>query len=152
MAEGMHGFMYFDHNQPQGKPVARKKSRNKHGNVRTQKDGHQFDSIVESKYYQKLKQMQLQGRIRSFTMQQDFTVIDAFEKNGVKYSAIKYRADFVVVYPDGEIVIVDVKGQEKVTDVFALKFKLFHLRYPHRFLIVRYDYKNKRFIEKETLS
>lgn len=95
--------------------------------------------------------MQLQGRIRSFTMQQDFIIMDAFEKNSVKYSAIKYRADFVVIYPNGEIVIVDVKGQEKVTDVFALKFKLFHSRYPYRFIIARYDYKTKRFIEKETL-
>jgi len=123
----------------------------KHANKKTTIDGHTFDSRAEARYYMKLKRMLTAGLIKEFEMQKPFVVHDGFSKNGKKYSPITYKADFFVTYADGEQVVIDVKGQPKVTADFAMKFKMFHARYPYRFIIARYNYTTKQFVEKETL-
>lgn len=91
-------------------------------------DGHTFDSKREAEYYQELKMRKRAGEIKDFELQPEFTLQEAFKKNGRRYRAIKYRADFKVIFPDGRIEIVDVKGYS--TKVFAIKRKLFEYRYP----------------------
>lgn len=123
----------------------------KYKNIKVEADGHKFDSKVEYRYYLKLKRMQDRGEVLSFELQKPFVVIDGFVKNDKKYPPNIYKADFFVTYANGEQVVIDVKGQDKVTAEFAMKFKLFHARYPNRFIIARYNYNTKRFTEKETL-
>lgn len=124
---------------------------NKHGNVKCEIDGFKFDSKAERRYYLKLKQLKAAGKVIDFEMQKPFVIFEGFSKNGKKYQAITYKADFFVTYADGEQVVIDVKGQDKVTADFAIKFKLFHAQYPYRFIIARYNYNTKRFIERESL-
>lgn len=80
-------------------------------------DGHNFDSIRESKRYQELKLMQQAGEIQSLRLQEPYVLI---EKS--KYGrAIKYYADFVY-RQNGETVVEDCKGYK--TDVYRLKKRL----------------------------
>src|SRR5690606_38241145 len=126
-------------------------AKSKYLNQKIEVDGYKFDSKAEYRYYLQLKQQLANGEIQSFEMQQPFILLEGFRKGGKKYQDIVYKADFVITNNDGEIVVVDVKGQPKVTTGFAMKFKLFHSKYPHRFIIARYNYKTHRFTEKETL-
>ena len=141
----------YQRQQPNKQPQVKRTKRSKYGNVRVKYDGHQFDSKAEWRYYMKLKQMKLDGLIKHFEMQERFLLMDGFVKNGRKFQAIHYVADFVVTYPNGEIVVIDVKGQKEVTKEFTLKYKMFHAKYSNRFIIARWDDNSKRFIEKETL-
>jgi hypothetical protein len=61
-------------------------------------------------------------------LQPSFILQESFTKFGKKFSAVKYIADFRVVYPDQSIAVVDVKGQ--ITADFAIKRKWFE----HKFL------------------
>lgn len=139
--------------KPLNRLVKRRKApkQNKHGNIKVEADGHKFDSKVEYRYYLKLKHLQAAGEVLSFEMQKAFIIFDGFNKNGKRYQAITYNADFFVTYANGEQVVIDVKGQDKVTADFAMKFKMFHARYPYRFIIAREIKNTKRFIEKESL-
>lgn len=137
--------------QPNKQPQVKRTRRSKYGNKRVKFDGHQFDSKAEWRYYMKLKQMKIDGLVKHFEMQEKFLLLEGFVKNGRKFQAMHYVADFVVTYPNDEVVVIDVKGQKEVTKEFALKYKLFHNKYPNRFIIARWDSNSNRFIEKETL-
>ena len=126
-------------------------AKSKYLNQKIEADGHKFDSKAEYRYYLRLKQQLTNGEIQSFEMQQPFILLEGFRKSGKKYQDIVYKADFVVTHNDGEVVVVDVKGQPKTTADFAMKFKMFHSKYPNRFIIARYNYKTNRFTEKESL-
>ncbi|MCD2223209.1 DUF1064 domain-containing protein [Listeria cossartiae] len=86
-----------------------------------------FDSKAEAAYYQQLKLLKMSGEVVSFDLQPEFILQDSFVKNGKKYHAIKYRADFLVRYKDGHEELIDVKGM--LTNEFRIKQKLFELRY-----------------------
>lgn len=86
-----------------------------------------FDSKAEAAYYQQLKLLKMSGEVVSFDLQPEFILQDSFVKNGKKYHAIKYRADFLVRYSDGHEELIDVKGM--LTNEFILKRKLFEMRY-----------------------
>ncbi|MCV66946.1 DUF1064 domain-containing protein [Listeria monocytogenes] len=86
-----------------------------------------FDSKAEAAYYQQLKLLKMSGEVVSFDLQPEFILQDSFVKNGKKYHAIKYRADFLVRYKDGHEELIDVKGM--LTNEFILKRKLFEMRY-----------------------
>ena len=133
------------------RPVKRAKlsKQSKHRNIKCEADGYKFDSKVERRYYLRLKQLKAAGEVLDFEMQKPFVLVDGFSKDGKKYQSIIYKADFFVTYADGEQVVIDVKGQPKVTADFAIKFKLFHTRYSHRFIIARYQ--GGTWVEKETL-
>ncbi|EMF2334163.1 DUF1064 domain-containing protein [Listeria monocytogenes] len=90
-------------------------------------DNIKFDSKAEAAYYQQLKLLKMSGEVVSFDLQPEFILQDSFVKNGKKYHAIKYRADFLVRYKDGHEELIDVKGM--LTNEFILKRKLFELRY-----------------------
>ncbi|EAG9354585.1 DUF1064 domain-containing protein [Listeria monocytogenes] len=86
-----------------------------------------FDSKAEAAYYQQLKLLKMTGEVVSFDLQPEFVLQDSFVKNGKKYHAIKYKADFLVRYSDGHEELIDIKGM--LTKEFILKRKLFEMRY-----------------------
>lgn len=92
-------------------------------------DGITFDSKAESEYYLLLKKKLIKGEIIDLDIQPCFILQEAFEKDGKKYRAIKYIADFEVMYPGERVEIIDIKGFE--TPEFKIKRKLFENHYPH---------------------
>lgn len=101
----------------------------KYNNKKTTIDGITFDSRDESLYYQSLKDMKSKGLIKDFELQPKFLLQESFAKDGKKYRAINYIADFKVINNDGSSYIVDVKGM--LTTEFKIKMKLFNYKYPN---------------------
>ena len=106
----------------------KKPKKSKYRNKKVTVDGIKFDSQKEAEYYCKLKSLKQAGEIKDFGLQPRYELQPAFEKNGKKYRAITYIADFVIVNNDGTTEVVDVKGVE--TQVFKIKQKLFEYKYP----------------------
>lgn len=105
----------------------RTSTRSKYNAKKVVIDNIKFDSKAEAAYYQQLKLLKMTGEVVSFDLQPEFILQDSFVKNGKKYHAIKYRADFLVRYKDGHEELIDVKGM--LTNEFILKRKLFEMRY-----------------------
>ena len=115
----------------------KKATKPKYGNKKTIVDEIIFDSLAESKYYQQLKWLQEHKEILFFRVQPVYLLQEAFEKDGEKHRRIDYIADFEVHHKDGSIEVIDVKGVE--TDVFKIKEKMFHKKYPHRLSVITND-------------
>jgi hypothetical protein len=99
---------------------------NKYNARKTVIDGIKFDSKKEAARYCELKILLQAGEITDLELQPVFILQDAFTKNGKKYRAIKYIADFR--YKDyGKIVVEDSKGFR--TPVYLLKKKMFEYKY-----------------------
>lgn len=107
---------------------------NKYNAKKVEVDGIIFHSKAEADYYSGLKIRQAAGEITSFELQPRFTLQPAFTKNGKKFVAITYIADFMVYLPNGDVEVVDIKGM--VTETFAVKKKMFEYKYPHLQLIL----------------
>ncbi len=102
---------------------------NKYNAVKTEIDGIKFDSKAEANYYSELLILKKAGVVKSFIMQKDFTLQEAFTReNGERIKATRYRADFVVKYADGHEEVVDVKGMK--TRVYINKKKRLLEKYP----------------------
>lgn len=101
---------------------------NKYKNKKTKIDGYTFDSKGEANRYLELKLLQRTGEISNLELQPRYELQPSFEKNGEKYRAITYIADFVIVNNDGTTEVIDVKGVE--TQVFKIKKKMFEYQYP----------------------
>jgi len=116
--------------------------RNKYRNIRVKIDGYSFDSKKESEKYMELKIMKQNGEIKDFTVHPKFKIIDAFEKDGIKYRATYYVADFSVTKNDDTVEIIDIKPYSKkhqkflLTAVFKLKARLFDIKYPDLILCI----------------
>lgn len=110
-------------------------------------DGITFDSVAESRYYKYLIGLLNEGVVESFEMQKPYTLLDKFAhpKTGKTIRAIKYVPDFEVIYTDGRVEVVDVKGMQ--TDVFRMKCKLFMFRYQIPLVLVKYNRTTKKFVE-----
>ena len=110
-------------------------------------DGITFDSKSEGRYYQHLLDLMHDGVVESFEMQKPYTLLDKFPhpKTGKTIRAIKYVPDFEVIYTDGRVEVVDVKGMQ--TDVFRMKCKLFMFRYQIPLVLVKYNRTTKKFVE-----
>ena len=110
-------------------------------------DGITFDSQSEGRYYQHLLGLMESGVVESFEMQKPYTLLDKFPhpKTGKTIRAIKYVPDFEVIYTDGRVEVVDVKGMR--TDVFRMKCKLFMFRYQIPLVLVKYNRTTKKFVE-----
>ncbi|EGS8477545.1 TPA: DUF1064 domain-containing protein [Listeria monocytogenes] len=106
-------------------------------------DNIKFDSKAEAAYYQQLKLLKMSGEVVSFDLQPEFILQDSFVKNGKKYHAIKYRADFLVRYKDGHEELIDIKGM--LTKEFRIKQKLFELRYMQSIKCLKL--KGRQFVE-----
>ena len=90
-------------------------------------DGHRFPSKLEAERYCELKLLQRAGKIKNLELQPCFELQPAFQKNGFKYRAIYYVADFKYEC-NGKIVIEDTKGYK--TPEYRIKKKLFEFKYP----------------------
>ena len=101
----------------------------KYNNKKTVIDGITFDSKDESLYYEALKNMKEKGLFNDFELQPKFLLQEAFVKDGKKYRAINYIADFKVINNDGSFYIIDIKGM--LTTEFKIKLKLFNYKYPN---------------------
>lgn len=112
----------------------KKKRKTKYNNKKVILDGYTFDSILEAEYYAQLKLRQKANDILSFTLQPRYLLQESFVKDGVKHNKIEYVADFEIHHTDGSIEVVDTKGVK--TDVFRIKEKMFHKRYPYRLTLV----------------
>lgn len=106
-----------------------KTGKTKYNAVKTEIDGIKFDSKAEANYYSELLIKKKAGVVKSFIMQKDFTLQEAFTReNGERIKATRYRADFVVKYADGHEEVVDVKGMK--TRVYINKKKRLLEKYP----------------------
>ena len=122
--------------------------KNKYNAKKVEVDGIVFSSKAESFYYEHLLDLMHDGIVESFEMQKPYTLLDKFPhpKTGKTIRAIKYVPDFEVIYTDGRVEVVDIKGFMK-NPVFLLKAKLFMFRYQVPLLVVKYDSKTKTFVE-----
>lgn len=103
----------------------------KFGAIKTVIDDIKFDSKIEGKYYQHLKERAARGEILHLELQPSFVIMEGFKRNGVKIRDIVYRADFKYFDVQKErLVISDVKGSPD--SAYKLKAKLF-LQYLQRF-------------------
>lgn len=92
-------------------------------------EGTVFDSAVEMKYYRDVIMPALNnGEIVRCEKQKSYVLQPSFMHNGKKILPIEYKADFVVVYKNGNEQVVDIKGY--ANDVAKLKRKLFWYTYP----------------------
>ncbi|MBC1643214.1 DUF1064 domain-containing protein [Listeria welshimeri] len=128
---------------PRTSLTKRTSTRSKYNVKKVVIDNIKFDSKAESAYYQQLKLLKMSGEVVSFDLQPEFILQDSFVKNGKKYHAIKYRADFLVRYKDGHEELIDVKGM--LTKEFRIKQKLFELRYMQSIKCVKL--KGRQFVE-----
>ena len=100
----------------------------KYNAVKTQIDGIIFDSKKEAEYYEKLLILKQAGEVVDIKLQPEFELQEGYIKDSAKIRPIKYIADFLVVYKDGHIEIIDTKGYRK-DKVYLLKKKLFHYKF-----------------------
>lgn len=92
-------------------------------------DGIKFHSMAESKRYQELKLLQKAGEIEKFELQPKFEIVSGYKDpaTGKRVAPTYYIADFRVTYPDGRVVVEDVKGF--ITPIYRLKKKLVESQY-----------------------
>ncbi len=95
-----------------------KNKQNKYKNIKTEMDGHVFDSKAEARRYGELKMLARAGEIKGFGLQPSF----------ILPGGIRYRPDFIVCGSDGTIWVEDVKGMQ--TKEFKLKKRLWETEYP----------------------
>ncbi len=100
----------------------------KYHNKKVVIDGITFDSRKEANYYCELKILKMAGKVKDFEMQVPFELQPKFKHDGKTVRAIKYVADFVVHYPDGQQVVVDTKGFR--TKEYLLKRKMLLYKHP----------------------
>lgn len=91
--------------------------KSKYGAVKTQIDGHTFDSKKEADYYCELKTRLQAKDIKGFCLQPTFILTPE----------LKYKADFIVFNDDGTSEVIDVKGFK--TKEYITKKKVFEDKY-----------------------
>jgi hypothetical protein len=91
-------------------------------------DGIAFDSKIEAKYYDKLKNDKALGSILNFELQPKFILQPKFTNCfGKNIRAIGYKADFRIYELDHSETIIDIKGL--ATPEAKLKRKMFMYTY-----------------------
>lgn len=101
----------------------------KYNNNKCTVDGITFDSMLEARYYQRLRLLQKAGVVKEIKLQVPFILQPSFRRlTGQLVRDIKYVADFVVTYSDGRQQVVDTKGVQ--TAVYKIKKKMLLYQYP----------------------
>lgn len=101
---------------------------NKYGAKSVTIDGHVFPSKRESEYYLLYKDMLKRGEIVKLELQPKFIIIPAYTNHaGKKVRPCHYTADFLLHFPDGRKMVVEVKGFR--TRDYMLRRKLFEWQY-----------------------
>lgn len=121
--------------------MKKKTKRSKYGNTKVKtEDGLVFDSKKEKERYDKLLEMEREGKIWNLRRQVEYLLLPAVTetvpvqlKTKVKYKEVtlyretNYKADFVYI-EDGEEVVEDVKASKWFQDpVYKLKKKLMYM-------------------------
>ena len=89
-----------------------------------------FDSKMEMQFYIEVVEPKYEsGEIISFELQKEYILQEKFKRNGKTVQAIKYIADFYLVYSNGCEEVIDIKGMPD--NVAKLKRKLFWFKYPN---------------------
>ena len=101
----------------------------KYKNLPTFIDDIPFDSKIEAKYYEYLKDQLSKGEIKSFILQPVYELTPSFEKNGKKIRATTYTPDFLIRHLDDSMEAIDIKGFPTMAS--ELKKKWFDYRYPN---------------------
>lgn len=100
----------------------------KYKNQRTEIDGHKFPSLREAEYYLLYKSMLQRKLLVKLELQPKFTLQPGFvNREGKKVKPITYKADFLLTYPDGNKVVVEVKGYR--TRDYQLRRKMFEYKF-----------------------
>ena len=103
-------------------------TRNKFNAKRKEIDGHKFPSLKEASYYLQFKDMLAKGEISDLQLQPQYELLPSFRDNKGKLErAITYKPDFLLTYPDGRLVVVEVKGFK--TKDYIMRRKLFKHKY-----------------------
>ena len=105
---------------------------NKYRNKKVIIDGILFDSQKEAKVYVELKQGIEAGEIKDLKLQHQYELIPTQRDPDTKKVIERpctYTADFVVTYPDGEVVVIDCKGARGLDQKYPIKRKLMLWRY-----------------------
>lgn len=115
---------------------------NNHKNV---VDGYKFDSKIEARYYEHLKNLKLK-----FKVHEQFETLPSFdlEHPHKHVRGCSYTPDFSI-YEHGKLVsVVDVKGgRATLTRASVLRMKMFMAKYRVAVVIAEYDAKNGIFEE-----
>ena len=119
----------------------------KYGAKKVTIDGITFDSKAEGRYFEHLQKLKKSGLVEEFPMQKAFTLLDRFAhpQTGRIVRAITYKADFEVIYADGHIEVVDIKGF--LTPEFKIKAKMFMFRYQIPLVLLKWSAASKKFVE-----
>lgn len=92
-------------------------------------DGIVFDSIVEMRYYRDVVCPLVEsGDIVKYELQKTYELQPKFKHDGKNVQAIRYVADFFLVYKDGHEEVVDTKGCPD--SVAKMKRKMFWYIFP----------------------
>lgn len=106
----------------------RRRSNNKYGAEKTEIDNIKFDSGQESRYYLLYKSMLKRGEIVNLELQPKFILQEGFRNwEGKAVRPITYKADFLLTYPGGRKVVIEVKGYR--TRDYQLRRKMFEYKY-----------------------
>ena len=122
----------------------KRKVGSKYSAVKTVVDGHTFDSKVEAKRYEFLKEEQRLGRIKDLELQPRFVLMDGFKRKGKTHRKTEYVSDFKYL-KGSDVVIEDTKGL--LTDVYKLKIKLFLSQLSNDIVFKEVYWKDKQWVE-----
>lgn len=103
-------------------------NKSKYHAVKTEVDGHKFDSKFEAEHYAALKLMERAGIISDLKLQPRFLLQEGFVYQGHKERKIEYVADFQYTR-NGEVVVEDTKSKATRTQAYKIKRKLFLYKY-----------------------
>ena len=105
----------------------------KYNSKKVEYKGIVFDSKAECDYFKELELKVDRGEIKSFSTQPKYELIPKFEKNGIKYRAMTYTPDFLIINNDDTETLVDIKGFGTLAS--ELRKKLFDYLYQDKELI-----------------
>lgn len=99
------------------------------GKLKRTYKGIQYDSELELKFFKEVVEVGLEnGTIKNCERQVKYELQPKCKYKGENILAIKYVADYVLIYADDSEIVWDVKGQADATA--KIKKKMFHFRYP----------------------
>ncbi|AGE60731.1 endonuclease [Bacillus phage Bolokhovo] len=110
-----------------------KKRNGKYNAKKTEIDGIVFDSQAEGQFYLWIKEIQPLFGL-TYELQPEYVILDKFTKHGRTFRQITYKSDFLLKFPCGTKLVIDVKGM--LTPEFKLKEKLFFANFDDELICV----------------
>jgi hypothetical protein len=107
------------------------RKRNKYGAIKTTYNGRTYDSKLEASVSQMLDTLRSATNASERVIHVQYQVPYVLDPKQGKERAVKYYADFVVIFGAGPHVrlrVIEVKGRE--TSTWRLKYRLFRTKFP----------------------